>query len=133
MSKTVDIEKTAYYIAAVDRFSRRLLDRLEREKSEAVTANDVYQAARSVIRDIELPLGQVLAFPVAIGDTVKCACEEFDEDENPVTELSPYEVKGLAFYKGDYYVLDDCREMYKIGTRFCIVGGEDEKNLRSDI
>ena len=126
MSKTVDTEKTAYYLAAVDRMTRRLLDRLEREGAEAVTANDVYQVAKSVISDIKSGIVAVIAFPVAIGDVVKCACEDTDEYGNPVTELAPYEVKGVACYEGRYYVLDECREMYEVGTRYCIIPEREE-------
>ena len=126
-----DTEKTAYYLAAVDRMTRRLCDRIEREGTLAPI--DVYQVAKSVISDIERGVASPIAFPVAIGDTVKCACEEFDTEDPPITEFSPYKVEGLAFYKGDYYVLDDCLEMYKIGTRFCIVGGEDEESLRDNV
>ena len=113
------IEKTAYYCAAVDRLVTRLTERYERQGEIALS--DVIHVARSVLRDIERPEGIRYEFPVGIGETVKCACEDYDEDGNPVTELSPYPVKGVAFFKGKHYVLDDCREMYEIGTRYCIL------------
>lgn len=119
------IEKTAVYCEAVDRLVTRITERYERQGR--IDLSDVIQAARSVLRDVEAPDGIRYEFPVAVGETVKCACEDFDEDGNPVIELSPYPVKGVAFFEGKHYVLDDCREMYEIGTRYCILPSKEDK------
>ena len=117
------IDKTAYYCESVDRFVTRLTERYERQGD--IDLSDIIHVARSVLRDIERLEGIRYEFPVGIGETVKCVCEEEDEYENPVASLVPYRVAGVAFFKGKHYVLDDCREMYEIGTRYCILSERD--------
>ena len=56
-------------------------------------------------------------FPVAIGDTVRA----YVEDENHIVELIDYKVRGVAQIGEKQYVIDDCGEMYEIGTRMCVV------------
>jgi hypothetical protein len=119
------IGKTAIYCEAVDRLVTRLTERYERQGD--IDLSDVIQAARSVLRDIEAPEGVRYEFPVAIGETVKSVCEDFDEDDNPITELVPYPVAGVAFYKGKQYVIDNCGEGYEIGTRYCILPSKEDK------
>ncbi len=117
------IEKTAIYCEAVDRLVTRLTERYERQRE--IDLSDVIHVARSVLRDIEAPMGIRYEFPVGIGETVKSVVEDLDEDDNPITELIPYPVKGVAFYKGKQYVIDNCGEGYEIGTRYCILSSED--------
>ena len=119
------IEKTAYYCAAVDRLVTRLTERYERQGD--IDLSDVIHVARSVLRDIEVPEGIRYEFPVGIGETVKSVCEDFDEDDNPITELVPYPVAGVAFYKGKQYVIDNCGEGYEIGTQYCILPSKEDK------
>ena len=40
---------------------------------------------------------QTITFPIAIGDTVRCVVE----DENHVTDIVRYGVRGLAFMDGN--------------------------------
>lgn len=63
---------------------------------------------------------RVFEFPVAIGETVKTACEEADEFGNPVTELITWEVCGVAYKDGKCYAIDAHGEMYEVNTRYCI-------------
>jgi hypothetical protein len=58
-----------------------------------------------------------ITFPIKVGQTVHALVE----DENHVTELVPYTVAGLAYFKDKLYVFDDDGEMYEIGTRYCII------------
>lgn len=119
------IEKTAVYCEAVDRLVTRITERYERQGQ--IDLSDVIQAARSVLRAAEAPGGISYEFPVAVGDTVKCFCEEDDECGNPVVSPVPYRVAGVAFYKGKQYVIDNCGEGYEIGTRYCILPSEEDK------
>ncbi len=64
---------------------------------------------------------RVFEFPVAVGETVKSACEDADELGNPVTELVPWEVRGVAYKEGKYYAIDGHGEMYEVNTRYCIL------------
>ena len=59
-------------------------------------------------------------FDVFPGDTVYTACEETDEYDNPVTELVPWKVCGLAYKDGKKYAIHSDGSLNEIGTRFCI-------------
>lgn len=61
-------------------------------------------------------------FPVAIGDTVKAIVE----DENHVKTMIKYKVCGVAQIGDKQYVIDECGEMYEIGSETCLVGVQDE-------
>ena len=117
------IERTAIYCEAVDRLVTRLTERYERQGK--IDLSDVIQAARSVLRDVEAPEGVRYEFPIAVGETVKCFCEEDDEYGNPVVSLVPYRVAGVVFFKGKYYVYDDFGERNEIGTENCILPERD--------
>ena len=65
---------------------------------------------------------QTITFPIAIGDTVRCVVE----DENHVTDIVRYGVRGLAFMDGKYYVIDDEGTLCEVGSRFCVVLDDGE-------
>lgn len=56
-------------------------------------------------------------FPIAIGDTVRAIVE----DENHIIDFIDYKVCGVAQIGEKQYVIDDCGEMYEIGTKMCLV------------
>lgn len=60
---------------------------------------------------------QTITFPIAVGDTVRCVVE----DENCVTDIICYKVRGLAFMDGKYYAIDDEGTLCEVGSRFCVV------------
>ena len=53
-------------------------------------------------------------FPVAIGGAVV-------EDENHIVDLIDYKVHGVAQVDEKQYVIDECGEMYEIGTKMCLI------------
>ena len=65
----------------------------------------------------------IYEFPVAIGDTVRA----FVEDERHIVDLIDYKVCGVAQIGEKQYVIDECGEMYEIGTRMCVVSEGREK------
>ena len=60
--------------------------------------------------------------PVKVGDSVLSVLE----DEDHVVEILPWTVCGVAFYDGKYYAMDECREMYEVGSSMCL----PEKDIR---
>ena len=74
--------------------------------------------------------GTLLEPPCKIGDTVYAVCDDVDDYGTVV--IYDYEVIGVCYKDGEWYVLDDCKELNKIGSVWAILDRAEAERIKAE-